>query len=114
MKIYVLNAANMPTDALFIKRKITEAEFIHLIQHNRADLISCIGYDSVCKHILDLTSVNLTKSRDITVLKEETGYILVVKLAYRISPEKKGNYIPQKNEYEYHLVFFNKNFLIET
>lgn len=102
----------MPTDALFIKRKITEAEFVHLIRHN--ELVSCVGYDSVCRHISDLTAVKLEKSRDMTLLTEDTGYIVVVKLKYRIAPEKKGNYIPTRDEYEYHLVFFNKNYEIST
>lgn len=110
MKLYVLNSANMPTDAIYRKMQITEEEFIHLIKNN--DIHSCVGYDSVCKHIFTITGVTVTKNRELTVLEEDTGYIAVVKLKFRMEPSKKGHYVPTRDDYEYHLVFFNKNFKI--
>ncbi len=111
-KIYLMNSAMMPFDCFYSRQEITEEEFTTLVT-SATTIESSIGYESVSKHIQDVTGVSIPVNRDITTLKEDKGTILVCRLKFRPEAYMKGKIKAKKDDYEYLKVTFCKNIKID-
>lgn len=111
-KIYIMNAAMMPLDCFYSRKEITKEEFTTLVT-SATTIESSIGYESVSKHIKDVTGVDIPVKRDITTLDEEEGVILVCRLKFRPEAFLKGKIKAKKEDYEYLKVNFCKSIKID-
>lgn len=99
-KLYIMNAANMPSDAIYVRKLITEEEFKALVTGSEC-IVSSIGYEEVSKHIEQVTGVKIPVNRGITELSEDEGTIVVCRLKFRPDPYLKGKIKAVPGDYEY-------------
>jgi len=109
MKIYVLNAKNMPQSGTYEMQLITENEVKELIT-NATEIVSSVAYQNVSDILFEISNVRipLDVEKRITKIYEEEAVILIACLKYRVPSEKKGILSPTKEDYEFYKAYYKK------
>lgn len=105
MSTIVMNSAMMPVDGVFIRRSISQSEFV-LFLINAGEIQSSVGYPAVVSLIRRISGIELPINRDVTRITPNDT-ILVAKLKYRIENlARKKDWVPQDEDYEFFLVTY--------
>jgi hypothetical protein len=97
--LVLMNSSMMPAEGNYSLRKIELEEFKARILAAK-NIKSSIGYENVAKMISELTGRDISTSRELTLLNDGDE-VLVMKLAYRIDPARKGWTTPPIEDYEF-------------
>jgi len=111
MEVVLLNSSMMPSEGLYILRRVSREFFAELIAdaHRRGNLRSYIGYPETAQHIEQISGVPIPVNRAATQLPDQ-ALIAVCKLKYRVSdPATKGRLQPGDEDYEYFVATYDRN-----
>ena len=111
MEVVLLNSSMMPSEGLYILRRVSREFFAELIAdaHRRGNLRSYIGYPETAQHIEQISGVPSPVNRAATQLPDQ-ALIAVCKLKYRVSdPATKGRLQPGDEDYEYFVATYDRN-----
>ena len=96
MAVILLNSSMMPSEGLYILRRVSREFFAELIAdaHRRGELQSYVGYAETAQHIEKISGVPIPVNRASTQLPDQ-ALIAVCKLKYRMAdPSTKGKLQP--------------------
>jgi len=113
MEVVLLNSSMMPSEGLYILRRVSREFFAELIAdaHRRGKLQSYVGYAETAQHIERIARVPIPVNRASTQLPEQ-AVIAICKLKYRVSdPATKGRLQPGDEDYEYFVATYDRNHL---
>ena len=113
MEVVLLNSSMMPSEGLYILRRVSREFFAELIAdaHRRGELRSYIGYPETAQHIERISGVPIPVNRAATQLPDQ-ALLAVCKLKYRVSdPGTKGKIQPGDEDYEYFIASYDRNHL---
>jgi len=113
MAVILLNSSMMPSEGLYILRRVSREFFAELIAdaHRRGELQSYVGYAETAQHIEKISGVPIPVNRASTQLPDQ-ALIAVCKLKYRVAdPSTKGKLQPGEDDYEYYAATYDRNHL---
>ena len=111
MEVVLLNSSMMPSEGLYILRRVSREFFAELIAdaHRRGKLQSYVGYAETAQHIERIARVPIPVNRASTQLPDQ-ALIAICKLKYRVSdPTIKGQFRPGNEDYEYFVATYDRN-----
>ena len=111
MEVVLLNSSMMPSEGLYILRRVSRKFFAELIAdaHRRGNLRSYIGYPETARHIERIARVPIHVNRAATQLPEQ-ALIAICTLKYRVSdPATKGQLQPGDEDYEYFVATYDRD-----
>jgi len=113
MEVVLLNSSMMPSEGLYILRRVSREFFAELIAdaHRRGELQSYVGYAETAQHIEKISGVPIPVNRAATQLPDQ-ALLAICKLKYRVSdPGTKGKIQPGDEDYEYLIATHDRNHL---
>jgi len=111
MEVVLLNSSMMPSEGLYILRRVSREFFAELIAdaHRRGKLQSYVGYAETAQHIERIARVPIPVNRASTQLPDQ-ALIAICKLKCRVSdPTIKGQFCPGNEDYEYFVATYDRN-----
>jgi len=111
MEVVLLNSSMMPSEGLYILRRVSREFFAELIAdaHRRGKLQSYVGYAETAQHIERIARVPIPVNRASTQLPDQ-ALIAICKLKYRVSdPATKGRLQPGDEDYEYFVATYDRD-----
>ena len=113
MEVVLLNSSMMPSEGLYILRRVSREFFAELIAdaYRQGHLQSYVGYAETARHIENISGVPIEVNRSATQLPDQ-ALIAICKLKYRVGdPAMKGQLQPNEDDYEYYVATYYRNHL---
>jgi len=113
MAVILLNSSMMPSEGLYILRRVSREFFAELVAdaNRRGNLRSYIGYPETAQHVERIARVPIQVNRVATQLPDQC-LIAICKLKYRVAdPVAKGKLQPGEDDYEYFVATYDRNHL---
>ena len=113
MEVVLLNSSMMPSEGLYILRRVSREFFAELIAdaHRRGKLQSYVGYAETAQHIERIARVPIPVNRAVTQLPDQ-ALLAICRLKYRVAdPGAKGKLQPGEDDYEYYVATYDRNHL---
>lgn len=104
----LMNSAMMPHSGQYMCEEISHQAFCQIVKKNASQgvLESYIGYPQNADLIKEWTGVVVPVNRETTTFKDKEQ-ALVMKLGYRVDPQKKGVHQPEPQDFRFYLISYS-------